>query len=86
MKIKILNKKGGIEVTNGDLIMFNGYSYILMTQRIWSGYSKVNPVVSQTQFNKLVKSGNIVKSPKMYHSKLTNGLYPMYEIKEGEEE
>jgi hypothetical protein len=84
MNIKILGRKGGIEVTNGDLIMSNGASYILVTKQIWSGYSKVHPVVSKAQFNKLMKSGNIVKSPKMYKAMLTDDLYPMYEIRESE--
>lgn len=47
-------------ITDKDRIMFNGACYILITQKVWCGYSKVCPTVPKTLATKWLKNGALI--------------------------
>lgn len=57
MRIKIREKKGGIDVCAGDRIMFNGSAYVLLNHQISIKYDRIFPTISHTEFNRLLKAG-----------------------------
>lgn len=59
MKIKCGRKE--YEVSNKDLIMYNGACYQLILE-CGNNFGETNPLVSKTLFNKLLKEGKIEKS------------------------
>lgn len=78
MEINCSRRK--FNVTSEDRIIDNGYSYILITQTYYSNYSHIHPTVSKTVFNKLLKSGQIVKSDSKYISNYFHTEMDMYEF------
>lgn len=57
MNIKIGRKE--YNVTNNDLVFFNGACYICTTLVMWKDYFKTSPSMSKTQAQKLIKSGQL---------------------------
>lgn len=58
MEIKIGRKI--FTLTEKDVIFNNGFCCVLMTQTVMCGWSRTNPSIAKTTFNKLAKSGDIV--------------------------
>ena len=55
-------------VTEKDRVLFNGNCYILLTQTYYRDWSCINPIISKTLFNKLIKEGKAVKTDEVYNS------------------
>lgn len=70
-------------VDSSDKIIFNGATYILITQRYFDGWFRVNPHVAKGTFNKLLKAGKIRKSNKKYITSY-GGVMDLYEFVEEE--
>lgn len=80
MRIKIQGKKGGIDVGIGDVIIFNGAVYILMTKKVWGAWYQYNPTISKTEFSRLLKNGIVEMSSEKYKSSITHEEYDKYKI------
>lgn len=58
MLIKIERRE--FDITNEDIIMDNGACYQLITKKYTKGWCQYYPIVSKTQFNKLIKENKLV--------------------------
>lgn len=58
MKYKI--GRNEFNITNEDVVFFNGKIYQVTTQRIFDGWHEYLPVMSETQFKKLLKRKALV--------------------------
>lgn len=58
MKCKI--GRNEFDITNEDIVFFNGRVYQVTTQKIFNGWHHYLPVMSETQFKKLLKRKALV--------------------------
>lgn len=75
MNCKIKMNREEFTLTENDRIMFNGVCYILVTQKVWCGYSKCNPNVPKKHAEKWIKDGALVKCGTY---KYAYDEYPLY--------
>ena len=66
-------------VTEKDLILHNGTTYQLITQKYFDGWFEVSPNVAKSTFNKLLKEGKIRLSAKRYKGGFGE-TYPLCEF------
>ena len=66
-------------VTEKDLILDNGATYQLITQKYFDGWFEVSPSVAKSTFNKLLKEGKIRLLAKQYNAGF-GIFYPLYEF------
>lgn len=59
-------------ISNKDVIFFNGSCYILMTQSFISNWVNCHPTVSKTQVNKLLKENKLVEIKREYQYTTTD--------------
>ena len=77
MKIKCGRRE--FEVTEKDRILDNGTTYQLITQYYQDGWSRLNPRIAKSTFNKLRKEGKIRLAVEKYYNPY--GLdFPLYEF------
>ena len=62
MKIKATNTRRKFNCTKKDKIMFNGMCYQLITQSFFKDWCDVTPVISKTEFERLIKE-NVLSKP-----------------------
>lgn len=62
-------------ISSTDRILFNGVSYILVTQSYRSGWNKINPTVSKANCHKWVDEGILVEDG---CKKYGDEVYPLY--------
>lgn len=53
--------KNTYQLTEKDVILFNGAAYILMTRKERSGYFTSSPSVGKTKMKQLIKNGSLRK-------------------------
>ena len=78
MKIKCGRRE--FEVTEKDRILDNGVCYQLITQYYQDGWSKLNPRIAKSTFNKLLKEGKIRLSSEKYSDYFHTRELPLYEF------
>ena len=61
MQFNIKMNRKVYTITNDDRIVFNGSCYILVSQKVWCGYSKCNPTVPKKYATKWIKDGELVE-------------------------
>ena len=61
MEVKAVNTRRKFNCTKKDKIMFNGHCYQLVTQNFIKDWSYVTPVISKTEFNRLLKENALSK-------------------------
>ena len=66
-------------VTEKDLILDNGATYQLITQKYSDGWYQVCPKVAKATFKKLLKEGKIRLSARRYKG-LCGETYPLYQF------
>ena len=83
MKVKIKEMKGGLEVGENDVILYNEACYQIITQRVLIGYYETHPTISKTEFNRLLKQGLIFTPDMVYKSSYYyDGNFTLYKFKE----
>lgn len=60
--VEIKSGRKRFNCTSKDAIMFNGAVYQLITQTYWKDWTELNPIISKTEFNRLLKL-NVLKKP-----------------------
>lgn len=60
--IEIKSGRKRFNCTSKDVIMFNGAVYQLITQTYWKDWTELTPIISKTEFNRLLKL-NVLKKP-----------------------
>lgn len=58
MKIKIRNKE--FEITDKDIVLFNGVCWMLITQEILCGYHNFNPILSKVNCERWREKGALI--------------------------
>ena len=58
--MKITASRRTYEVSNKDLVMYNGACYQLMTQKYYHNWGYISPVISKTNAKKWIKEGILV--------------------------
>jgi len=61
IEVKVMNTGKHFIGTNKDKIMFNRNCYQLITQSFYKGWYEITPVISKTEFNRLMKLGVLSK-------------------------
>lgn len=64
-------------ITEKDRVLFNGASYILLTQEYFSNYHYVLPTLSKQKSQKWIKEGKMIEAGKRTIGKTT---YPVYKF------
>lgn len=77
MEVKARNTKKKFDCTKKDKIMFNGHCYQLVTQDFIRNWYHETPVVSKTEFNRLLKE-NALSEP--YEVKYHYSIVTMYDF------
>lgn len=72
MLIKIERRE--FDIHNNDEILDNGLCYQLVTQAYRKGWHKHFPVMSKTQFNKLLKENKLVLVAEKFSHTGANGI------------
>lgn len=62
MKLKIGRKI--FEITEKDVVLFNGACWQLISQEVFSGWNSYPPTISKTLCEKFVKKGILIESKK----------------------
>lgn len=62
MKFTVKMNRKEYTLTENDRILFNGVVYLLLTQRVWCGYSRSCPTVPKKYAEKWIKNGTLVFS------------------------
>ena len=57
IEVKAINTKQKFMCSSKDKIMYNGSCYQLITQSFFKDWCDLTPVVSKTEFNRLMKMG-----------------------------
>lgn len=81
IEVKATNTRKEFMCSSKDAIMDNGNCYQLITQTFHKDWSQVSPVISKTEFNRLMKLG-VLKEP--YKQKILCGECQIYRFKEVE--
>jgi hypothetical protein len=71
MEIKCNRKV--FNLTDKDVILFNGACYMLLTQTYRSNYTNINPTIAKAKAQKMIKDGIL----EMYNS---NGMMKYYRL------
>ena len=66
--MEITASRRKFNVTEKDRVLFNGKCYILLSQTYYEDWYHINPIISNTLFNKLIKEGKAVKTDEVYNS------------------
>lgn len=74
MEVKAVNTRQKFNCTKKDKIMFNGNCYQLVTQYVIKNWSHVTPVISKTEFNRLLKE-NALSEPYLVKRLITVTMY-----------
>ena len=61
IEVRTTNTRQKFICTNKDKIMFNGNCYQLITQSFHKEWSYITPIISKTEFNRLMKMGVLGK-------------------------
>lgn len=61
MEIKATNTRQKFNCTKKDKIMFNGAIYQLITQSFYKNWYNLTPVISKTEFERLIKENALSK-------------------------
>lgn len=85
MKVKINRRE--YDITEKDYCIFNGACYILMSRKVFTGWSSSSPTFPKTLMNKMLKEGTAYKTEERYKSSLfqfTKETFPVYRFREVE--
>ena len=66
--MEITASRRKFNVTEKDRVLFYCNCYILLTQTYYEDWYHINPIISNTLFNKLIKEGKAVKTDEVYNS------------------
>jgi len=84
IEVKATNTKKKFMCSSKDKIMDNGCCYQLMTQTFHKDWSQVCPVISKTEFNRLIKLGVLKEPYKQKRNFIEVMIYDFKEIKEND--
>lgn len=51
-----------LEITEKDIVLYNGSGYTLLTQKVRDGWSQINPQVATGRMKKLIKDGVFIEA------------------------
>ena len=57
IEVKATNTRRKFMCSSKDKIMDNGYCYQLITQSFYKDWMDIRPIISKTEFNRLMKMG-----------------------------
>lgn len=77
MKFTVKMNRKEYTLTENDRILFNGVCYILVTQKVWHGFSQGCPTVPKKYAEKWIKDGILVVG-EAYKS--FGVAYPLYKF------
>lgn len=77
IEVKATNTRQKFICTSKDKIMDNGRCYQLITQSFWKNWTDESPVISKTEFNRLLKLGVLSKP---YLKKMTYSVVNIYDF------
>ena len=75
VEVRAINTRQKFICSSKDKIMDNGSCYQLITQSFHKDWAKLTPIISKTEFNRLMKMG-VLGEP--YKRKRAFGLVTMY--------
>lgn len=74
IEVKATNTRQKFICTSKDKIMDNGSCYQLITQSFWKDWFDNTPIISKTEFNRLLKLG-VLSKPYSKKMQITVNIY-----------